>query len=359
MEELDLTNSNLLGEEFSYAKGKKKGFFGKIGAGIKKAGQGISKGVSKAGQGISKGIKKAGEGIKKVTKKLSDKVGQIGKDFRNNFRRILRKGVLRKLKGNAHGYSTRLFPAVATEQELKSGKRKYKASAIAKAKSNYSKLVSKWKDLGGNEAELRSAIKEGGNKRFLKLPFKSASGNNAYEFYSYFAPDVNIYYSSDGESYTYYEGTYSNSDGETTQEMPEQKEQTKGIMAVFAWIKGLFSKDKGGDENPYEAGTPESKEFDQDKKEDAGNEPKESEADNEVIKELEKNKDSDDTGGATDKSAGSDSKEGDGDETAKKADGTDGEKFLGMPKAVGITVVAVGGLALLVGGYFLIKKMRK
>jgi hypothetical protein len=35
------------------------------------------------------------------------------------------------------------------------------------------------------------------------------------------------------------------------------------------------------------------------------------------------------------------------------------DKFLGMPKAVGITVVAVGGLALLVGGYFLIKKMRK
>ena len=33
--------------------------------------------------------------------------------------------------------------------------------------------------------------------------------------------------------------------------------------------------------------------------------------------------------------------------------------FLGMPKAVGITVVAVGGLALLVGGYFLIKKMKK
>ena len=138
--------------------------------------------------------------------------------------------------------------------------------------------------------------------------------------------------------------------------MPEQKEQTKGIMAVFAWIKGLFSKDKGGDENPYEAGTPESKEFDQDKKEDAGNEPKESEADNEVIKELEKNKDSDDTGGATDKSAGQDTKEEEGEKT--DTDKT-GDKFLGMPKAVGITVVAVGGLALLIGGYFLIKKMRK
>jgi len=34
-------------------------------------------------------------------------------------------------------------------------------------------------------------------------------------------------------------------------------------------------------------------------------------------------------------------------------------KFLGMPKAVGITVAVVGGLALLVGSFFLIKKMSK
>ena len=34
-------------------------------------------------------------------------------------------------------------------------------------------------------------------------------------------------------------------------------------------------------------------------------------------------------------------------------------KFLGMPKAVGITVTIVGGLALLVGGIFLVRKLRK
>jgi hypothetical protein len=34
-------------------------------------------------------------------------------------------------------------------------------------------------------------------------------------------------------------------------------------------------------------------------------------------------------------------------------------KFLGMPKAVGITVAVVGGLALIVGGIFLVKKLRK
>jgi hypothetical protein len=34
-------------------------------------------------------------------------------------------------------------------------------------------------------------------------------------------------------------------------------------------------------------------------------------------------------------------------------------KFLGMPKAIGITVAVVGGLALIVGGIFLVKKIRK
>jgi hypothetical protein len=36
-----------------------------------------------------------------------------------------------------------------------------------------------------------------------------------------------------------------------------------------------------------------------------------------------------------------------------------GDKFLGMPKAVGITVTVVGALALIVGGIFLVKKLRK
>jgi hypothetical protein len=35
------------------------------------------------------------------------------------------------------------------------------------------------------------------------------------------------------------------------------------------------------------------------------------------------------------------------------------DKFLGMPKAVGITVAIVGGIAVLVGGFFLVKKLRK
>ena len=56
------------------------------------------------------------------------------------------------------------------------------------------------------------------------------------------------------------------------------------------------------------------------------------------------------------------SKEGSGSNSGsnrKNSDDDGGDKFLGMPKAVGITVTVVGGLALIVGGIFLVKKLRK
>jgi hypothetical protein len=38
---------------------------------------------------------------------------------------------------------------------------------------------------------------------------------------------------------------------------------------------------------------------------------------------------------------------------------TEGDKFLGMPKGVGIAVAVLGGLALVAGGIYLVKKMNK
>ena len=54
------------------------------------------------------------------------------------------------------------------------------------------------------------------------------------------------------------------------------------------------------------------------------------------------------------------SKDGSGSNRSREnSDDDGGDKFLGMPKAVGITVTVVGGLALIVGGIFLVKKLRK
>ena len=51
------------------------------------------------------------------------------------------------------------------------------------------------------------------------------------------------------------------------------------------------------------------------------------------------------------------SKEGSG--SNRSRENSQSDKFLGMPKAVGITVTVVGGLALIVGGIFLVKKLSK
>ena len=57
--------------------------------------------------------------------------------------------------------------------------------------------------------------------------------------------------------------------------------------------------------------------------------------------------------------AKSDDTKADSESKVSETEESSADKFLGMPKKVGIAVVAVGGLALLVGGFFLIKKMRK
>jgi hypothetical protein len=329
MEDLDLINSDLLGEEYSDAIGKKLR-------------DKFKKGKDKIKDKIKKGKDKIKDKIKKVTTNLKDKVGKAGKNFRNNFRRVMRKGILFNIKNNIHGVASKLYPAVGNTDVVK--QRKYKAKLINASKSIYSKLVSKWKNLGGSEDEIKNAIIEGSKKRFLKMPYKSADGNNGLDFYSYFAPDCNIYYSQDGDEYSYVEGTLS-AEGDV-EEVPSQEEEVKGIRAFFAWLKGVFKKE-GADENPFEEGSPDGKEFDSDKKEDAGNEPSESEANNDIINEVEKTASEDDAGGATDKS-----KEEDDSDDAE-------DKFLGMPKAIGITVAIVGGLALIVGGIFLVKKLRK
>ena len=128
--------------------------------------------------------------------------------------------------------------------------------------------------------------------------------------------------------------------------MPSQEETTKGIRAFFAWLKGLFKK--SGDENPFEDGSAESKGFDADKKEDAGNEPNESEANNDVMNELEKSKSEDDAGGATDRTAGKDAKE--------DADSADSGKILGMPKTA--FWIGVGAVAL-IGGFIAFKMIKR
>jgi len=271
------------------------------------------------------------ESVKKKFTSIKDKVGKSGKKFRNKFRSILRKDILFKIKNNIHGTAVRMYPAVAPESEVK--KRRFKKSYVDKSKKIYSDLVKRWISLGGNEAELKDAIMQGANKRrFLKTP-KSFDGivdsNALYSFYS-----LN-------------DELYNNTDGEV-EELPTEEEKKKGVRAFFAWFLGLFKRNNAN-ENPYEEGTIEAKEFSQDENEDKSLQPSESEANNDVLAELDKTGKEDDAGGNTDATKKAEA-------TGEEGQGDDEKKILGMSKKT--FYVVAGFLAIGVIG-FAVWKLRK
>lgn len=265
-------------------------------------------------------INKAKANVKRVTTSIKKKIGNAGKNFRNKFRSVLRKDILSKISRNIHGTATKLYPAIAPKSEL--SKRGYKTLYTAKSQKVYSDLLKKWISLGGNEAELKAAIINGqSKKRFLKNPYKSFSGeNDSYSFYSYFS-------SVDGDST---EGVIDEEAG--VEEVFAEDEKQKGIRGFFAWLKSVFSKN-GANENPYEVGSVNAKYFNDDYNEDKGNEPLESEANNDVIKEIVDTSTTDDAGGDTDEAKKEEEEDEESDDT-----------ILGIEKKtfwIGTSVVAV------------------
>lgn len=312
---LDLSNSNLLDSRFSNIDGE---FYN-------------ANGRRKAKRKAKK-IKRKANFKKKVTS-LKSKLGKSGKNFRNKFRKVVRKKVLSNISRNIHGTAVKLYPAVAQQSELT--QRKFRPAYVAKSKKVYSELLKKWIGLGGNEAELKAAIVSGQTKkRFLKNPYKSFNGeNDSYSFYSYFS-------SVEGES----DESFIDEESGVEEVFPEEEKQ-KGIRGFFAWLKGIFSKN-GANENPYEVGTADSKYFNEDYNEDKGNEPSESESSNDVMKEVVDTSTDDDAGGETDEAA------------AEDEDDSDDGKIMGLPKKtfwIGTSVVA----ALAIGTFVYFKFIRK
>lgn len=315
--------------------------------------------VQKAKDNRKNLLNKAKANIKKKITKLKDKVGQLGKNFRNKFRSVMRKGILFNIKNNIHGTATRLYPAVASDSEV--ANRKYKKKFVGKSRSMYAEVLSKWKSLGGNESDLKNAIKGGSSKKFLKAPYKSANGDDSMALYLHYTPSNRVYWENPNTSFYYnaegdeeiVDETLPTDEALTEEEVPSQEEEVKGIRAFFAWLKGLFNKNKGegdlgADENPYAEGTPEYEEYEKDKIADAGNEPDENEANDPEIEDL--------LGKGEEDGVGTEEDEFAGDENDEDGDGEpDGDKIFGMEKNTAIGVgIAVAVLA--IGGFLLYKK---
>lgn len=331
---------------------------------IKDARKNIKDTTKAAGKNIKDNVKDAGKNIKetlgKVVKTLKEKGGNLGKNFRNRFRGLMRRGILFNIKNNIHGTATKLYPAIGGTLP-----KAYKKSYANASKRIYAEVLKKWKNLGGNEADLNSAITKGYAKRkFLKAPFKSATGDDSYSMYVFYTPSNQVYWLDsldDRKQYTMYHngdgeedleglGDYSSSiDGVTNPETGEeevvsQEEEVKGIRAFFAWFRNLFRRITGKDnENPFEEGTTENEEYTNEQTGDEGNQPDESEANDQDILALENQSQQDDAGGDTDQSAGDENKKGD----------LDKDKILGIPKTafwIGVSAIA------LIGGFLIYKK---
>lgn len=103
---------------------------------------------------------------------------RIGRGFTkvNPITATARGGALLAIKKvNVSGFATRLAPALVSESEAKN---KFTPEAIALSKKGWLKVKKSWRNLGGNEFNLRDAILEGYNKKPEKLPRKTEASFN-------------------------------------------------------------------------------------------------------------------------------------------------------------------------------------
>ena len=127
------------------AKENRKKLAEKIKTKVKTVKEKVKTKTDKAKTNIKKKTEKARANFKKQVTKLKDKVGKLGKNFRNKFRSVMRKGILFNIKNNIHGTASRLYPAVASDNEVAS--KKYKKSFVGKSRNMYSQVVKQWESL--------------------------------------------------------------------------------------------------------------------------------------------------------------------------------------------------------------------
>lgn len=258
----------------------------------------LRKGTAEAKKQAEKLKKEAdhlAENAKKVGKSATVKLNQLNGKVKDAYKKLLRKSIVTNaylmIRANGHGIATKLYPAIISESDAK--KMKFKPSFTAKSKVAYSKLLAKWKELGGKESKLNDAIKKGAKLRiakFNKNPYQSSFSGFDGEFLSVYAlpyPNNSSYHSCCGNSYSGIDANNDGVDDETgmpsymnapssetedisTEEVtndeadtlaeegisePNESDKKSGFQSIIAWIMSLFGGKKS--ESPYEAGSAE------------------------------------------------------------------------------------------------------
>lgn len=306
---------------------------------IDKAAEKAKKDIKDAGKNIVTTAKTAGKNIATTTKKIGGKVKKglknlVGK-VRAAYKKLLRKQILSAIfltiRANAHGIATKLYPAIASDAQLKQGK--FKLSYKAKSKKSYDEILSMWTKMGGKKSKFDDAITKGAKLRILKNKKKSGFDGDFpknfsiilgdYDFtptYSNFSqndPDVNRAFhdyftpstrfsSADGDGDGFDDETFmpiETSESATVSEetvTPEDyaalseegvtetdsTEKTSAFKNFIAKILAIFRKNKA-DEVPYEEGTVDYANYATDYAQDLSYQPTTDSTGSEVLSDLD------------------------------------------------------------------------
>lgn len=306
---------------------------------VKDTAAAAKKDIDKAAASAAKNIKDAGKNIASTTKKIGGKVKKglknlVGK-VRAAYKKLLRKQILSaiflSIRSNAHGIATKLYPAIASDAQLKQGK--FKLSYKAKSKKSYDEILAMWTKMGGKKSKFDDAIMKGAKLRILKRKKKSGFDGDFsknfsiilgdYDFtptYSNFSqndPDVNRalrdyfvpsarYSSADGDGDGFDDETFmpietsesaSVSDETVTPEdyaalseegvtETDSAEKVSAFQNFIAKILSIFRKNKA-DEVPYEEGTVDYTNYANDYASDLADQPKTDSTGLDVLSDLD------------------------------------------------------------------------
>lgn len=216
-------------------------------------------GLKNFGKKISKGVKNVGKNIKKAGVKVGQFVIKV-------FPLTLagRGGFLYILERNGFGLADRLAPLYLEDKDPIL--RKYKPEAIKQVRDKKYNIENAWKNLGGEINPFKKAVLKGRGKppRIFKKGDKSFDGTqypysyNSFEGYEYFGSDSN-YDMFDGDVYTYFDGDNFISENKSNFVEPITTASLiiSGLGVVATFI-GVLKSNKIP-EQPFIEGTPESK----------------------------------------------------------------------------------------------------
>lgn len=217
-----------------------------------------------AGKNIEQTAKDIDKNIKRTAKELSDKA-------KKGMKKLLGKAVLgmtfTAIRTNQLGIATRLYPAIANNQEIKASK--FKPSFIPKSKMSYAEILKKWKENGGKEEKLNEAIRKGAKLRFKKTKsIKKTKSKLSFDGIGYSnvggedSPTPEVAENVTDVSVTPEEAAAVTEETGSTEVVEEQK--VSGWNKFLAFIMNIFKKNKASDEVPYEDGSSEAAAYTED-----------------------------------------------------------------------------------------------